>query len=345
MASSSSVIELGAARRGRRLRFWLRRGGASLLGVLALGAIVWVLNPRQVGAALDHFDLVLLPAILLFYVVLYALQGARWHGLLEETGARLALRDSLLLNAAGQAITALVPLGDLTRALFASQATGQSFGKTAATVTVQELSFTLMLVLLALPVVLTLHLGLWIVASTIVGMAGIVAILTVSPVFCAVHRVVARIPLLKRLLPAIHELQHGTADLLHRPETLAWSVLDLLRAIVAVTIFWLLVRGLTPGGISWMDAGFILAVSTIGGAISLIPGGVGASEAGVAGLLLIFGVSPGAAGAAALIQRALMTGVALAFGYSAYRVAQPRFRLGGLFQVTTQHERGAAAAA
>jgi uncharacterized protein (TIRG00374 family) len=343
--AAADVVELRSARRARRLRFWLRRGGASLVGLLAILGVVLLLNPRQVGAALEHFQLWLLPGLLALYALMYALQGARWHGLLRETGARLQLRDSLLLNAAGQAITALVPLGDLTRALFAAQASGTSFGKTAATVTVQELSFTLMLVLLALPVVMTHHLGLWIVLGTVAGMAGIVAILTVSRVFCTVHGVIARIPLLRRLLPAIHELQHGTADLLHRPETLAWSVLDLARAGVAVTIFWLLVLGLAPHSISWIDAGFILAVSSIGGAISLIPGGVGANEAGVAGLLLLFGVEPGAAGAAALIQRALLTGVALVFGYAAYRVERPRFRLGSLFQVTTRHERGAAQAA
>jgi glycosyltransferase 2 family protein len=344
-SGAADVVELRSARRARRLRFWLRRGSASVLGLLALAGVVVLLNPQQVGRALLRFNLGLLPAILLLYVLLYALQGARWHGLLRETGARLKLSDSLLLNAAGQAITALVPLGDLTRALFAAQASGQSFGKTAATVTVQELSFTLMLVLLALPVVMTLHLGVWIVVTTVIGMAAVVAILTVSRVFCTVHSVIARIPLMRRLLPAIHELHHGTADLLHRPQTLGWSVLDLVRAGAAVTIFWLLVQGAAPNSLTWTDAAFVFAVSTIGGAISLIPGGVGANEAGVAGLLILFGVHPGPAGAVALIQRALMTGIALVFGYAAYRVERPRFRLGGLFQVTTRHERGAAAAA
>lgn len=338
------MVDLGSARRARRLRFWLRRGGASVIGIAALGGVLVLLNPAKVGEALAHFNLGLVPAILALYVLIYVFQGARWHGLLVESGARLKLADSVLLNAAGQAITALVPLGDLTRALFASQAAGQSFGKIAATVTVQELSYTMMLVLLALPVVLTHHLGVAVVVITVVGMAGVVVILTVSRVFCFVHGVIARIPLMRKLLPAIHELHHGTADLLHRPETLAWTVLDLARAATAVTVFWLLVQGLSPHTFTWTDAGFVLAVSTIGGAISLIPGGVGANEAGVAGLLLLFGVGAGPAGAAALIQRALMTGLALLFGYSAYRLERTRFRLGGLFQVTTRNERSAAAA-
>ncbi|HKF76145.1 MAG TPA: lysylphosphatidylglycerol synthase domain-containing protein, partial [Candidatus Dormibacteraeota bacterium] len=190
---------------------WLIRRLGPVVGVVAVAALVIVLNPVQVGRALTHFDRRMIPVILALYVGIYVLQGARWHLLLREAGARLRLRDSLLLNAAGQTITALIPLGDLTRALFASSASRRDFGTIAATVTVQELTYTLMLVLLALPQVLTLRLGVGIVALTAAGMLAIVIILTVSPVFRAVHRLVARIPVLNRLLPAIEDLQHETA--------------------------------------------------------------------------------------------------------------------------------------
>ncbi|HKF78478.1 MAG TPA: lysylphosphatidylglycerol synthase domain-containing protein, partial [Candidatus Dormibacteraeota bacterium] len=139
------------------------------------------------------------------------------------------------------------------------------------------------------------------------------------------------------------DLQHETADLLHRPETLRWSVLDLARAAFAVTAFWLLVRGLAPGALGWWPAGFALALSSIGGAISLLPGGVGASEASVAGLLILLGVGAGPAGAAALTQRLLQTGMALGLGLAAYLVVRRRFDLGGLFQVTRRQPRRIAA--
>jgi glycosyltransferase 2 family protein len=318
------------------MRRAVRRFGPPLLGLAAMAGLVVVLNPGQVGLALSRFDLRLLPAILALYLVVYALQGARWHVLLREAGVRLGLWDSLLLNAAGQTITALVPLGDLTRAAFAARAGDRDFGSVAATVTVQELTYTLFLVLLAMPELLALRLGVGVVAATAAGMAAVVVILTVSPVFCLVHRLVARIPLLNRLLPAIDELQQETAQLLHRPETLVWSVLDLARAAAAVAAFWLMVRGLQPGALDWWQAAFALALSSIGGAVSLLPGGVGANEASVAGLLIVLGVPGGAAGAAALLQRLLMTGVALGLGLCAYLVVRRRFDLGGLFQVTVR---------
>jgi hypothetical protein len=188
--------------------------------------------------------------------------------------------DSLLLNAAGQTVTALVPLGDLTWALFAAEASGQELGAIAATVTVQELTYTLMLILLAMPVLFTVHLGVLAVALALAGIAGVVVILTVSPVFCVVHRLVANIPLMNHLLPTIEELQHETAYLLHRLDTLGWSVLDLARAAAGVTAFWLIVQDLAPGSLDWWRAAFVLCLANIGGAVSLIRSGIGANEPG-----------------------------------------------------------------
>jgi uncharacterized membrane protein YbhN (UPF0104 family) len=81
--------------------------------------------------------------IVLLSVLVYVLQGVRWHFLLRDVGTPFRLRDTLLISLAGQTISATVPLGDLTRAAFASTAGGTDFRVVAATVTVQELSYTL----------------------------------------------------------------------------------------------------------------------------------------------------------------------------------------------------------
>lgn len=70
---------------------------------------------------------------------------------------------------------------------------------------------------------------------------------------------------------------------------------------------------------------------------------MGANEASVAGLLILFGVDGGAAGAAALIQRLLLTGMAIVLGLSSYVVVRRRFKLGGVFQITARQPTGEAA--
>ena len=316
-----------------RLPVAVRRTLTGVIGLAGIAAVILFLNPAKIGSALERFQLGLIAPIILLSIVVYILQGIRWHYLLTDVGTKLRLRDTILINLAGQTITAIVPLGDLTRAAFASTADGTDFGTVAATVTVQELSYMLWLILSALPAILALGYGLAAVIPVALGIALIIIVLTVSPVFCRFHDLVAHIPFLNKLLPAIEELQQETSTLLHRTDALALSVLDAARVVVAVTTFWLVMQGLEPGRIGWWQAAFVLALATIGGAVSLIPGGVGANEASVAALLIFLGVSPGAAGAAAIIQRGLMTGLSLILGFAAYAAINKRLHLGGIFQL------------
>jgi uncharacterized protein (TIRG00374 family) len=317
----------------RRLPAPVQRAVTAVVGLGGIAAVILFLNPAKIGSALEHFQIALIAPILALSVLVYILQGIRWHYLLADVGTKLRLRDTILINLAGQTITALVPLGDLTRAAFASTADGTDFGTVAATVTVQELSYMLLLILSALPAILALGYGLAAVIPVALGIALIIVVLTVSPVFCRFHDLVAHIPFLNRILPAIDELQQETSTLLHRTDALALSVLDAARVVVAVTAFWLVLQGLEPGRIGWWQAAFVLALSTIGGAVSLIPGGVGANEASVAALLIFLGFNTGAAGGAAIIQRGLMTGLSLILGFGAYLAINKRLHLGGIFQL------------
>jgi uncharacterized membrane protein YbhN (UPF0104 family) len=326
-----------------RLWMWFRHLLTLALGLGAIAGIVLFLDPAHVGSALEHFPLALIAPVLLLSVVTYVLQGIRWHFLLRDTGTRLRWQDTILINLAGQTITAIIPLGDLTRAAFASAAGRTDFGVVAATVTVQELSFTLILVLSALPAILALGYGLGAVVSVAIGIAAIIGILTISPVFCRVHDVMAHIPVLRRMLPAIDELQQEAVALLHRPDALALSILDAARVAVSVTVLWLVLEGLDPGRIGWWQAAFVLALSTIGGAVSLVPGGVGANEASVAALLIFLGYNSGAAGAAAIIQRALVSGLSLGLGFASYAAIHRRLNLGGIFQLVARRASAAPA--
>ena len=324
-----------------RLRASIRHILAAAIGLAAIAGLVLFLNPAHVGAALTHFQLALIAPIVLLSVLVYVLQGVRWHFLLTDVGTSFRLRDTVLISLAGQTISAIMPLGDLTRAAFASTAGGTDFEVVAATVTVQELSYTLILILAGLPAILALGYGLTAVIPVVVGIVAIVIVLTVSPVFCVVHNLVSHIPLLRRLLPAIDELQEQTAKLLHRPDALILSILDAARVVVAITAFWLVLQALEPAHAGWWQAAFVLALGTIGGAISLIPGGAGANEASVAALLIFLGFSPGAAGAAAIIQRVLVTGLSLGLGGGAYAAIHTRLHLGRMFQLVSRQTGGA----
>ena len=302
-----------------------RRLAGPLLGLAAIGALVLIVDPRNLGAAISHFNPLAVAPALALVAAFYLLQGLRWHLLLRHAGPRLGAGDSLLLNMAGQAVTAVLPLGDLTRAALFSEVAGAEFGAAAATVTVQELSYTLILVLVAAPGLLAFPFGAPALAATLAGVIGVAAILTVPSIFSAVHRLVARAPVLNRLEGQVAALRHHTVVLLRRPDTSLWSLLDLARALTMITLLWTIVAALRPGAVSWEGAALVLAVSYLGGAISLIPGGAGANEASLVGMLVVLGVDPASAGAAAILQRAMVTGTATLVGVAAYAVCRRRF--------------------
>jgi glycosyltransferase 2 family protein len=314
----------------------LRRALPVAVALAALTGLVLVVNPRSLATALSRFNPLVAPLVVLVATGWFLLQGIRWHQLLRAAGSGLRMADSVLLSVAGQTITALLPLGDLTRAVFATEAGGLQIGAAAATVTVQELTFTLFLVLLATPGMIALHVGTGIVAAVIAGVLCIFALLTVPPLFAAVRGAASLLPLPRRVLTQVDELQRETVRLLRRRDTARWSLLDLARAAVGATVLWLIIQGLDPGAIGWWKAAFVVAVAYVGGAVSFLPGGTGASDASVVGLLILLGLDPGTAGAAALLQRLVFTSLATGLGMTAYLVARRRFHLGGLL---TPHAR------
>ena len=325
-ATKPPVVATGGGRLGQLLR----RALPMAIATGALVGLVLVVNPRALGQALSRFNPIAIPVVVVLGVSWFLLQGVRWHVLLRAAGAGLRAVDSVMLNMAGQIITAILPLGDLTRALFATEASGLAFGAAAATVTVQELTFILFLVLLATPGMLALHVGIGIVCAVIVGVITIFAILTVPPLFKLVRGATARLRLPHGLLAQVDELQQETVGLLRRTDTLGFSLLDLARALVGATMLWLILQVLEPGAVGWFKAAFVVAVAYVGGALSFLPGGTGASDASVVGLLVLLGLDPGTAAAGALLQRAVFTGLAVGLGLTAYLVERRRFHLGGL---------------
>jgi uncharacterized protein (TIRG00374 family) len=300
------------------------------LGLGAIVALILASNPAELGGDLSRFFLPLIPAILALSASFYVLQGLRWYFLLREVCARISLGDTILLNVAGQS-TGLLPLGELTRAIFVAEAAGDvEFGDVVATVTVQELIFMLILVIVAVPGVLSVHRALPGLIVALLGIFGVIAMLMVSRVFHFVHRAVERTPVLRRFTAQVDKLREDTVHLLHRPATLGWSVISLAQAGIGISLFWLVVHGLGGGSLSWPMASFVLAASYVAGAVSLIPGGFGAAEASVVGLLLATGIPAPTATAAALLQRLADKGFATLIGFIAYAIAKRRFRLSGL---------------
>ena len=306
-----------------------RRVVPLLVGLASLLGLVMVIQPSRVLVALRGTDLRLFGLAVLLTVAFYCVQGLRWHLLLRAARVRLRLRESVLINLAGQTVTAVLPLGDLTRALFASEASGAPFGATAAAVTVQELTFTTFLVLSATPALLSIP-GGWLVSAIVLGgVAAALLIMVVPGLYRPVRRLLGRIPVLRQGAAQVDTLRRESVGLLSRPVAMASSLIDLVRVGLAAGALELLLRAMNIRR-GWWLAVLVVAVAYVGGALSFLPGGIGANEASVIGVLVGFGVPAGQAAAVALLERVLLTGVPAAVGVLAYIAIHRRLHIGSL---------------
>jgi len=294
----------------RREGPWLLLVVACLAG-LALAAR-WLLDSLDdVGGALATMDPRLLGPILGLVVIDYTLRYLRWRYLFRLAAARsLAPREEIALYLAGNSLI-LTPAraGELVRSLYASRLYDMRVSETAAVVLVERVvDTTAMLALVGVGAVLLGGvLALAILAATFV--AGVVLIRS------ALARSLLR-RLFDRVVPRQGSLPAATPLL--RIETLAvsfglgflaWSVECVCFALVLVGL------GFEPGVATLAGACFVYPLATLAGALSFLPGGLGVTEGGIAGLLTAtLGASAAAATAAALLIRAAIIAPALLSG-------------------------------
>jgi uncharacterized membrane protein YbhN (UPF0104 family) len=313
-----------------RQRIFSRRRIPLVLALVVIGSLIVASNPSQVGSAIEHFHIRDIPIIVGLSVGYYVLQGVRWWTLLRIVTTRPPLGETVLMTLTGQA-TALLPLGELTRAILLARVRNIAVGSAVAAVTVQELLYSALLIAAALPGSSRYYFARAGVAAALGGTVLVVVLLTVSPVFRLVRRGVARAPVLRRMMGSVDQLQADTVILFQNWRTYVWLWISAVQAVMAVSLFYFVVNAIAPGRVDWVTAAFIYSISNVASAITLSPGSLGAFEATTAGLLVAAGGLPfGTATAVAVVHRLADKGLSAVIGVSLFTYVRAHHRLRGI---------------
>ena len=330
--SSSTAAPATSVRapRSLRQRIFSRRRIPLVLALAVVGSLIVASNPSQVGSAIERFHIRDIPIIVGLSVGYYVLQGVRWWTLLRIVTTKPPLGETVLMTLTGQA-TALLPLGELTRAILLSRVRDIAVGSAIAAVTVQELLYSGLLIAAALPGSSRYYFARAGVAAALGGTVLVVVLLTVRPVFRLVRRGVVRAPLLRRMMGSIDQLQADAVILFENWRTYVWLWISAVQALMAVSLFYFVVNAIAPGRLDWVTAAFIYSISNVASAITLSPGSLGAFEATTAGLLVAAGGLPfGVATAAAVVHRLADKGLSAVVGVSLYGYVRAHHRLRGI---------------
>ena len=243
------------------------------------------------GRLLKGFQWPLVPAILGLTTLNYLLRGIRFHYYLRQIGlSRIPFWTSFRVFIGGFALT-LTPgkVGELVRVVWLKNLTNVDPVKLAPSIIVDRLIDGLALAILAALGALAYPQYWPAVALILVGILTGIVTTQIRPLAMTWLSFGERLPLVSKFAHHLHILYENTYQLLRFKNLLVGLGLGLISWSAEGLAFYLVLRGLGINGDVDLAAIaiFILALGSILGGASSLPGGLGAAEASITGMLQV----------------------------------------------------------
>ena len=158
----------------------------------------------------------------------------------------------------------------------------------------------------------------FLIAGAVLVVAGLIVV-SVDPVAKAAIRIAGRLPVLRRFAHRFDDFHAHTAILIAPLPLVVATVLATTSWFFECLAFFVVVHGFPGAHIGLQGATFVYAATTVAGALSFLPGGLGVTEAGMLALLgrLARDRVSGTAAAATFVTRAATLWFAVALGLPA----------------------------
>ncbi len=300
---------------GRSLQHLGRRLLAPLvLGLLALVALALVADARELARSLGAFDLRLLPPVLALSLINYGLRFGRWQVYLNVLEVELPWRRSLAIFLVGFVLS-VTPgkAGELGKAWLTRELGGGAARRTVAAVLAERITDLLGMVLLVACGALAWPGGVWFAAGGLLLSGLGLLLLSWSSGARLLLGLLGRLPWLGPRTGLLAEVYDRLRTLLRAPLLAVALPLSVLAWGAEGVGFALVVWEYAPGT-SWLAAVFNFSLSTLFGALSMLPGGLLATEGSLTALLGLQGLETAAAASAALLIRAATLWFAVMLG-------------------------------
>ncbi len=281
-----------------------------LLGVAVLAALAFYGDVREVGAHLAGFAWRYAPLILGLTVVNYGLRFLKWQFYLGVVKASLPWRRSLLIFVSAFPMV-LTPgkVGELLKVYFVKRSNGAPMSVTAPIVLAERVTDGLAMFVLATAGIIALGTSGPLFWGLAVVAAAMLAFVLLSRWRWLVEKYLTlwrRLPSVGRFEPQLRTAYESTFDI--------FALKRLVFAVGLGVISWgsecaalyltLLALGVEGGVYTLMVAVFTMAVATLVGAVSFLPGGLGAADLSLTGLMqTLLSLPSGLTVAATLIIR------------------------------------------
>lgn len=271
----------------------LHRLRKKLIVAIVLGAGIFLAisvysDFDKVAKALVSFKLYFLPLVLGLAFLNYILRFCKWHYYLRLLGVKISRGQSFKVFLAGLTMT-ISPgrFGEVVKSLFVKMIDGSPIAKTAPIVAAERFTdFIGFLILSAYGAVAFATGGKVILISTAFTVA-VILIVGSRRLAEPLIRLTGRVPLVRRFTDKAFEAYESIYQLIALRRLVPAVALSVVSWSCECIAFYVVLEALgLTGCAGFLNAVFIYAFSTIAGAITMMPGGIGLTEVSLTGLLV-----------------------------------------------------------
>jgi uncharacterized protein (TIRG00374 family) len=298
--------------------------------ILLYGSVLAFADYRSISASLRHLPLTRIALVLSLSTSSYTLRFVRWHRYLRILGIQTKLSDSALIFACGLGM-GITPgkAGELIKSVMLQQASSTPIARSVPILLAERLTDGLAIVLLASLGLLPSWFGVGVVTCTLLGCV-LLSIVIGSQ--AAGHWTIAQLS----RIPLIGKHRARLTSALESLATLC-SPLRLLEGLGISVCAWAMhsvcllsvARVFESVHLDMLQALFIDGATSLAGALAMLPGGIGLTEASMAGALVAFGhglVTPAVATAITLAVRLMTLWWAVGLGLLSLGIWQLKHR-------------------
>lgn len=298
-----------------------------VLGVVVYAALGVMTDARELLEHVRTFPVGVFVGALGLTLVNYALRFAKWHLYVRRLELDVPLGESCNVFVAGMAM-AVTPgkVGEVLKSFLLRESRGIPAATTAPIVVAERMTDLLGMVLIAAVGVVTFDYGQTVLGVTLLLLVVGIVVLNQRELVLSWLERSEDLPLVGRFRPKLEEAYRSMHTLVDWPIFAGTTLLSALAwSMEGVALYWILMA-LGAEGVNLYAAFFVYAISTIAGAISFLPGGLGVTEGGMIVLLKdVFGYFQNAS--PATLATYLIRFATLWFGVILGLFALGRFRL------------------
>lgn len=277
-----------------------------ILSVLVYAAMLFFGDYNKISSQLSGFDLLIVPEILSLVFIEYLLGFVQWNYLLKRLNMKVPFKRSILIFLSGLSM-AITPgkIGEVLKSYLLKKSEGIKMRKSIIVVVVERLIDLLSLAILALigsfafirsPYFQVLIIGL----ISVLIFAFVV--LTSKKIFFKTSFVLKRLPIVKNYVGYLNQVYKSSRTLISFRTISIVTLLSVASWSLECLAFYLLLGTLNVPT-SLLASIFIFSFSSVFGAATLLPGGLGSAESSFVVLMLLQGISLATATFATIIIR------------------------------------------